>query len=222
MLARNGRRQPVFRFVYVALLALVVSACVYIPPVWNAGIAINSVEEIKVGSTSKVEVRKKLSIPTYERKLKTGSLFYYTGTRTSGILIGPFGAARGLVEEDWWVEITFNKSDLVTSVLTTDTANWSREGFHNPNFDIVKNLCSAAGNGSPIALVLLGQFRQYAEPPNKDLSRAYMYYLLGEQAGEPEASDSLLTVVQSEGIEEKVVNRGISLARKWTTESQCP
>jgi hypothetical protein len=115
----------------MAIIACVTSvillqACVYVPPVWDGSDAINLLQTIEEGITTKAEVLEQLGEPSYRNEDQRK--FTYSGHKSGGfIAIGSIGmAGAGLIDEEpWWVEIQFDDNDVVVSLKSSEVTTAS-------------------------------------------------------------------------------------------------
>ena len=109
------------QFASAALFSLLVSACVYVPPVWDIRDPNNSIDSIKVGETTRSQV---LSLfgdtPSVCAGASTdNSKWYrYSGTQSAGRLAYADGRRKSLAETPWYLNIYFNDSGIVEAVDT--------------------------------------------------------------------------------------------------------
>ena len=194
------------RFISIGAIALLLAGCVYIPPVWDVGDAINDVDKIKVGVSTKEEVLKKLGQPNGKDVSKP--VFQYSGEQSSGFLI--LRGRAGLVREKyWWVEVEFNEKGVVNFL-------WSSEFDENQRAEL-KFLCHGARLRSIVASTRLSQLYFIGrEPLGENFVQAYKWYLIAKAHGSDELFDlsSYLTAAQ--------LAEGKRLATEWTPESSCP
>jgi outer membrane protein assembly factor BamE (lipoprotein component of BamABCDE complex) len=100
--------------------SLLLSACIYVPPVWNADDAIYGVGPIEVGSTTKEVVVETLGAPN---TTSGPNIYRYHGDSDHGfacLFIWGFGGCNIVDEKSWWVEITFDDNGVVKEVTTSD------------------------------------------------------------------------------------------------------
>ncbi len=112
-------RIPAIAALLVSLWAL--PGCIYIPPVWDIGDAINKVEWIKTNETTKAQVVKRLGEPDSD----FGNSIRYTGKRSYGIIAaGSYGSGAAMLigERSWYVSIYFDKAGVVRSIDTSETS----------------------------------------------------------------------------------------------------
>jgi len=111
-----------FTLIAVLVAGLSVPGCV-VPPVWDISDAINKVDQIKEGTTTREQVLEFLGEPDYG---KEESAFRYTGKWSDGyIMFGGYGtksASLSLIDEKgWWIDISFDESGVV-QILSTNSA----------------------------------------------------------------------------------------------------
>ena len=109
------------QFTSAAVFSLLISACVYVPPVWDIQDPNNSVDSIKVGETTRSQV---LSLFGNTPSVCAGTStqdskwYRYSGTQSAGRLAYADGNGRSLAETPWYLNIYFNDSGIVEAVDT--------------------------------------------------------------------------------------------------------
>ncbi len=109
---------------------LVLPGCIYVPPVWDIGDAINNVDWIKPGVTTKEQVVKRLGEPDGI----AGDLIFYQGNWSDGYIF--WGsvccvAGAGLIEEESWsIDIEFDAAGVVRKL--TKSGVEKRRHIHSP------------------------------------------------------------------------------------------
>ncbi len=117
------RNALVLRFASLVLPSVLVSACVYVPPVWDAYDEIGYVGSIEQGVTTRSEVVEKLGEPHRKYDYKGEEFDEYEGTASAGFMCigGGYQARCGLISEDpWWVRIYYDEKDVVARVATSE------------------------------------------------------------------------------------------------------
>ena len=107
-------------------LVLVTLAACYVPPVWDIGDAVNSVDEIEEGKTTRAEVLDLLGEP--DSGNVDSSIYQYSGKHSDGFYLlvipspgGIAGGGGGLIDEDLWlVTIYFDEKDVVQAACTSE------------------------------------------------------------------------------------------------------
>ena len=115
-------RVSLFSLVLVAL-----AACIYVPPVWDAYDAINHVDDLEVGKSTRSQVLGLLGDPEGD---PDGSALDYSGEHSDGYVMAgsTLSAAAGLInEERWWVTIYFDEEDVVQAACTSEDDSDERQ-----------------------------------------------------------------------------------------------
>ena len=112
---------PAIATLLVSLLVLL--GCIYIPPVWDINDAINNIDWIKPGVTTKEQVVKRLGEPyiIYWGEGSDGDIVYgeriiYRGKSSDGFIgwgMGGTGRAGLIEEEAWSIDIEFDAAGVV-------------------------------------------------------------------------------------------------------------
>ncbi len=184
---------PMITTMLVSLTVL--TACVYVPPVWDAGDAINDIEWIEPGVTTKEQVFERLGDPGSV----VGEQIVYSGASSGGwFSLG----ARGLIgEKQWVIQIEFDKAGVVRKVVEygsieelayqVDVAA-AKKGNPKAQYRLYERgkpetwpwLCRAANNGYPLAQFILGHHYELGKNPfPKDPIEAYTWYTLAQTNG---------------------------------------
>lgn len=100
------------RIFVVLLLAGLPGGC--LPPVWDAFDAINQVDKVEPGVTTKIEVIEILGEPS----VVVGNKLRYSGSKSDGAMGGCAG--RLINEKPWHIEVRLNANDVVQSVKIRD------------------------------------------------------------------------------------------------------
>ena len=191
----------------ISLMALVllISACFYVPPVWNIGAEIDELDFIEPGVTTKDQVLAELGDPdtSYDEGVESG--FIYSGHKSGGGIIVGYGGFE-IAPDDWSVIIRFDENGVVSQVATSDGAvlgSRSRyatleakaeAGDPEAQYELssmvygraqaYRWLCLAAHQSHPRAQHKIGRFYQQGDPPaDEDLVQANFWYKLAERNG---------------------------------------
>jgi len=115
-------RRTFIRSYAVLSAAVSLTACVYIPPVWDINDAINDIESIRVAQTTRTEV---LSLIGNNPSLCEGSSlqsskwYHYSGTHSAGeVAYLREGERDSLGETPWYLNVSFDERGVVDSVNT--------------------------------------------------------------------------------------------------------
>ena len=108
----------------IPLITLPLSACIYVPPVWDLGKPIRHVDSIKVCQSTRSDVLAALGKPTRGGgDEQTASALWYSGSDSDGLAVGlsPGLGAGGLGygsvnEESWYINVTFDEGGIVQSI----------------------------------------------------------------------------------------------------------
>ena len=99
-------------------LMLVVAGCIYVPPVWDIGDEIDSLDFIEPGVTTKEHVLERLGEPKTSTEFPDGKgLFIYRGEKSGGVILG-LGAGGVIALSKWMVAIDFDGNDRASAVRT--------------------------------------------------------------------------------------------------------
>ena len=172
--------------------ATALTACIYVPPVWDAGDEIHSVDEIEEGVTTREEVLDILGEP--DRVHEDGNAYYYSGSYSDGfIAYGWYGARTGvglIEEEGWYIRVTFDESGTVERVKTNWTKTseeWSaiiaNATLQQQARDRERCLMAVQGDKASQYLVAANYRYGYSRFP-VDLVRSYLWYHYAAR-GEP-------------------------------------
>ena len=214
----------------VSLLALMllVSGCVYVPPVWEGAHAIDQLEFIEPGVTTKDEVVAKFGQPakTYEGTLWT--YFVYKGYKSGGFIVFVYvPPVPGEADpSEWTVAIAFDENDVVTEVWTAEhepSGATAGVPLEFPRDELTReaalrgqwrSLCqrAVAGDGEA-GSALASHFRHGWQPVVKDLVKAYLWYTFASDRGYSSAID-YRTDLKSE-MNSAEISRAEQLVADW-------
>ena len=97
---------------------LVVAGSIYVPPVWDIGDKIDSLDFIEPGVTTKEQVLERLGEPDTSTEFADGKgLFIYRGEKSGGVILG-LGAGGEIALSNWMVAIDFDGNDRASAVRT--------------------------------------------------------------------------------------------------------
>ena len=116
-MGKSVMRIPAIAALLVSLLAL--PGCIYIPPVWDIGDAINDVDWIEPGVTTKAQVVERLGEPLRD----FGDSIHYAGKSSDGYLaVGYYRLIyEGLLgQQTWWVMVEFDEAGVVRHLNTSE------------------------------------------------------------------------------------------------------
>ena len=190
----------------LSLWLVLLSACIYVPPVWDAGDAIYLLDFIEVGVTTKEEIVARLGDPDFVYEEDDGSRFTYDGYKSGGffviIYVPPIPGEAD--PSHWQVHIDFDEDDVVRAVRTE---SWPAPGFLDQSTstgdlttgdaatgDIIeakrrmnfeRQLKMACAGARP-AQYLVAQYYDRGEGVERDRIQAFKWYSLAEPAW-PEA-----------------------------------
>lgn len=101
----------------IGLLApgLLMTGCFYVPPIWDIPDAINHIDFIEPGVTTKEQVLGRLGEP--DALLDGGVRYFYGGHSSGGLLVS--GTTEIVNSRPWTVSIVFDEHDLVCSIRAT-------------------------------------------------------------------------------------------------------
>ena len=210
-----------------AVLLVLLGGCVYVPPVWDLGDAIRSVDQIQEGKTTRAEVLEILGDP----QVRDGTRLLYRGSRSAGAgcivnpliaLSRPAGTYRrprkhdggcGLIDASrWQVEVVFDEADVVSQVVVLDSGTPKRsETLAGQSYPTLRSLCLGAHANEFQAQSKLadlhrdGSMTVLGEP---DLEGAYLWYALAEQNG------SEYALIRLRGLRETMSPDQLARARK--------
>jgi hypothetical protein len=117
-------KQPIWSWLLVLLVNCTVpglSSC-YLPPVWQLNDAIDRVDTIKPGVTTREEVLARFGKPDWQTS--AGDRIEYWGTKSKGVfmMLPPRDPAEKpccmIGKKNWVVTIQFDEHDIVTNVST--------------------------------------------------------------------------------------------------------
>ena len=168
-------------------LVLLVSACIWVPPIWDAEDEIYLLDIIEPGVTTKDQVLAELGKPDGSSKTDHGTRFLYRGHKSKGVLVG-LPPAAGIVDpQEWTVDLEFDDNDTVCRVSTSEGltpnakaayATWKAEaeaGDAEAQYEFssrvssraqaYKWLCLAAHQSHPIAQHKIGSIYQQRDHP---------------------------------------------------------
>ena len=207
------RNAGVLQFGALVFLCVFMTACVYVPPVWDVFDEIGYVGSIEEGVTTKQQVLGRFGEP--DIRYETGNTFRYEGTSSAGaICIGGAGRAEcgTFGEEAWWIIVTFDGRDIVSSVVTSrkyrertldDLLTSAKQGSARDQYELGTRyynsgkraegwrwLCVAAHNGLPAAQSRLAFLYRYGHAPvTKSIDQAHIWYGLAASNGDPAAAE---------------------------------
>ena len=160
------------------LLSLIVllSGCIYIPPVWYIGDQIYALDFIQRGVTTKGEVIRTLGDPVTSWEVAGTTRILYRGHKSGGAIVGTHGGGE-IAPSDWTVEIEFDEDDLVSAVRTS-------EGGPVPNTPTWKTLAESACDSDFTAQTVVGvHYHLGWDPVAPDPIRAYVWYSIASKNG---------------------------------------
>ncbi len=165
----------VARIVLLPLIVLL-GACIYIPPVWDIGDQIYSLDFIRRGVTTKDEVIRTLGEPVSSWEVAGTTRILYRGRKSGGAIVGTHGGGE-IAPSDWMVEIEFDEDDLVTAVRTS-------EGGPVPDTPTWEMLAMSACDADFTAQTVIGvHYHLGWHPVGADPVRAYLWYSIASQNG---------------------------------------
>lgn len=173
----------------VSLLVLIslVSGCLLVPPVWDAGDAIYRLDPIEEGVTTKEEVLAELGEPDMVLDNEEGAIFVYRGEATN-VVLPVFIPVGGYGTVIWRVTIVFDQEGLVQSVSASKRAKKRYhdvspdqedpiEAIRRENFGKqLKKACT----GDKSAQYVVAQFYDRGEGVERNEVEAYKWYTLTE------------------------------------------
>lgn len=197
-------RQIIARGLAAALLFLL-GGCVYVPPFWDLGDAIRSVDEIQEGKTTRSEVREILGEP----QAQDGERMLYRGSHSDGIgcivnplavlaRSGPYqnpyrparkgdGACATIYGSRWEIEVFFDEADVVSQVVVVDGSEPVKsERLAGKSYPSLQAVCLGAHANEFQAQSKLGDLYRdgsLTDLGEPDLERAYLWYALSQQNG---------------------------------------
>jgi hypothetical protein len=212
-------RSPTYKSLLACLVFSLSTACVYVPPVWDAGDEIHDVDQIRESVTTKAEVLALLGEPDFENRHDRE--FKYEGQSSAGFAI--IVNRGGLVNpKSWSICISFDEYDVVRYV---DVPCGSREAQErlaqlramceppleeaiqldaetqlrrvNECSELVSSLpviwrwrCLAANQGNDRAQNHLGHYYRVGSAPiQQDFVEAYKWYSLAVANGNERAAE---------------------------------
>jgi TPR repeat protein len=174
-------------------LVLVALAACYVPPVWDAGDAVNSVDEIKAGETTRAEVLDLLGDPQGDPE---GATLNYTGKYSDGAWFIPSyvgGGIGGIIgEEGWRVRIVFDEKDVVRAACTSEDDSDKRQACDKIWRELeFQRVLALAECGDADAEYITGYRYQTGTGVARDFMAAFFWYSLSSQHNDASARREL-------------------------------
>jgi TPR repeat protein len=141
------------RFLPLLCLCFLSQGCVYVPPVWDAFDAIQRIDRIEPGVTTRKEVLSHLGDPDNG---VDSAQYLYSGKHSAGFLFIPnpidinYSIGEIVGEQSWWVAVDFDESGFVEAI----------SAFPNPlhKAEVRENLAKRADQGDVQARYELGRW----------------------------------------------------------------
>ncbi len=153
------RNAGVLQIGSLAFLSALISACVYVPPVWDVHDEIGYVGSIKEGVTTKKEVVQTLGEPDFVNKEK--NTISYHGISSAGamcIAAGYYHGGCGLIEEEpWWILIYFDEDNVVSGLASSEEPGGARHEEARRRQKEIDQITAQAGMGEAEAQYKLAQ-----------------------------------------------------------------